>query len=166
MEQHQPFHIDRHKSNFNFTLAVAMGVAVLGLVGGNPLLLIAGLGVAGFSWLTTPARYTLFSDRLVIAYGMPRIRHIHFQDIDKVDPLKLPIGTRLRVGLRSRRPILIQPRDPDEFQSKLEGALESYRGSHSQERPDQDEKQPDRGEEQPPQDEERSDGSDSWKCRG
>ena len=165
MEQHEPFHIDRHKSSFNFTLALAMGVAVVGLMGANPFLLIVGLAVAGFSWFTTPARYTLFDDRLVIAYGKPRIRHILFREIDQVDPLKLPIGTRLRVALRSRRPILIQPRDPDEFQSKLEGALESYRSSHSQEQPEQDEKQPDLGEELPPQDEEHSDGSDGWKSR-
>ena len=165
MEQHEPYHADRHKSSFNLTLALAMGVAVVGLLQGTPLLIIVGLAVAGFSWFTTPAQYTLFSDRLIIKYGKPRIRHILFREIDQVDPLRLPMGTRLRVALRSRSPILIQPRDHDEFQSKFQGALESYHSIHSQEPPEQDGKQPDRGEELPSQNEEDSDGSDTWKSR-
>ena len=72
----------------------------------------------------------IFDDRLAIAYGRPRVRHIFFQQIDQVEVLRLAIGDRLRVRLRHGRPLFIQPNDLDQFHSRLDGALASYRRDH------------------------------------
>ena len=120
-------HSDRHRSSFNLTLILALGVAAVGLFEGG-VLLVVGLTVAAFSWLTTPSQYAIFNDRLMIAYGRPRVRHIPFRQVNEVDLLSLPIGNRLRLRLHTGRALFIQPLDPDQFQAKLESALDSYRG--------------------------------------
>ena len=132
MEEYQPLHTDRHKSSFNLTLMLAMVVAVIGLFSGGQgmFLVVMGLAVAAWSWLTTPSQYFIYNDRLVIAYGRPRVRHVNFEQIDQVDLLALPIGNRLRVRLKTGRPMFIQPREAEEFQSKFQGALESHRRDH------------------------------------
>ena len=128
MQQYEPLHADRHGSAFNVTLIIGLGVAVVGLFSALVLWVILGLALAGFGWLTTPSQYMIFNDRLVIAYGRPRVRHIFFRDVDNVDP-RLAIGKRLMVRLRQGRPLILQPRDVEEFKNKFEGALESYRSS-------------------------------------
>ncbi|MCE2463489.1 MAG: hypothetical protein J4F46_06225 [Dehalococcoidia bacterium] len=113
----------------NFTLILAVVVAVIGALSALPLLVV-GLIVAAFSWLTTPSQYAVFSDRLIIYYGKPRVRHVLFQRIEQIELLSLPIGSRLRVRLEGGRMLFIQPRDPEEFQSKFQVALDSYHGDH------------------------------------
>ena len=130
MAQYEPLHWDRHRSSFNFTLLVSLGVAAVGVVTTEPLLVVVGLAVAAFSWFTTPSQYMIFNDRLVIAYGKPRVRHVLFDQIDQVEILTIAIGSRLRVRLKGGRPLFLQPRDPDEFQTRLQGALESFRHEH------------------------------------
>ena len=123
-------HWDRHSSAMNFTLILAIVVAVIGALSALPLLVV-GLIVAAFSWLTTPSQYAVFSDRLIIYYGKPRVRHVLFQRIEQVELLSLPIGSRLRVRLEGGRMLFIQPRDAEEFQSKFQVALDSFRGDRT-----------------------------------
>ena len=125
MEQHEPLHSDRHKSSLNITLIIAVGVAVVGLYI-DILWFLAGVVMATFSWFTTPSQYVIFSDRLLIAYGRPRVRQVLFQQINQVELLKLAIGDRLRVRLTRGGSLYLQPRDADEFQSRLQSALSSY----------------------------------------
>ena len=125
MEQHEPLHSDRHKSSLNITLIIAVGVAVVGLYI-DILWFLAGVVMAAFSWFTTPSQYVIFSDRLLIAYGRPRVRQVLFQQINQVELLKLAIGDRLRVRLTRGGSLYLQPRDADEFQSRLQSALSSY----------------------------------------
>ena len=128
----QPVHWDRHRSAINFTLILAIVVAVIGVLSALPLLVV-GLAVGAFSWLTTPSQYAVFNDRLIIYYCKPRVRHIPFQQIEQVELLSLAIGSRLRVRLDGGRPLFIQPRDAEEFQSKFQVALDSYRRDHPEE---------------------------------
>ena len=133
MEEYQPLHTDRHKSSFNLTLMLAMVVAVIGLFSGGQgmFLVVIGLAVAAWSWLTTPSQYFIYNDRLVIAYGRPRVRHVNFEQIDQVDllaPSNRGIGCVCVL-----RPVALcssSPERPREFQSKFQGALESHRRDH------------------------------------
>ncbi len=130
MQQQQyeaPLHADKHRSAFNFTLALSVAVAVVGLFTGSPLLVVVGLVVAAFTWLTTPAQYMIFQDRLVISYGRPRIKHIFFQQVEGAELIKFAIGNRVRIHMRSARPLFIQPRDAEEFESRFQNALDSFR---------------------------------------
>ena len=137
MQQYEPLHAARHGSSFNLTLALALGVTVVGLlVMQDPLVVIIGLAFAAFSWFTTPSQYMIFNDRLVIVYGRPRMRHVFFREIGQVDLLKVGFGDRLLIRLRSGRRYLLQPRDAEEFRGKLEQARESYLQQHPDEQPD------------------------------
>ena len=108
------------------------------------LVVIIGLAFAAFSWFTTPSQYMIFNDRLVIAYGRPRMRYVFFREIGQVDLLKVGLGDRLLIRLRSGRRFLLQPRDAEEFQGKLEQARESYLQQHPDEQPQpQSDPQPD-----------------------
>ena len=125
MQQYEPLHADRHRSPFNFTLVLALAVGGVGLFT-NYLLFVIGMAVGAYSWFTTPSQYMIYSDRLVIFYGRPRVRQVFFQEIEQVDPISLPMGVRLVVRLRTGRRLMIQPRDSEEFQNKMRGAMESY----------------------------------------
>ena len=131
-EYGQPLHADRHRGSFNFTLALALAVVVIGVLQGPdgvPFVVI-GLAVAAFSWFTTPSQYTLFDDHITITYGRPRVRHIGFQQIDRSEILKIFVGDRLIIHLANGRRFLIQPRDVEGFQEKFEQALASYQRYH------------------------------------
>ena len=132
MAQYQPLHADRHRASFNFTLILALGLSGVGLLQQDPIWIVIGLGIAVFTWLTTPNQYLIYNDRLLIAYGRPRVRHLLFHQFDSVEPVSLPFGARLLVLLKGGRRFLIQPRDLEEFQDKLQNALDSYRKSHDE----------------------------------
>ena len=121
---------------------MALGVAVMGFfgmgTGGGEFFIVVGLSVAAFSWFTTPSQYAIFNDRLMIAYGRPRVRYIHFRQVNEVGLISLPIGNRLRLRLHTGRALFIQPSDPDQFQAKLDSALNSYRSHDGGEAPVED----------------------------
>ena len=143
MQQYEPLHADRHRTSFNLSLILSLGVVLIGIVlVQDPFVVIIGLGFAAFSWLTTPSQYMIFDDRLVIVYGRPRVRQLLFQQIDQVEVLRLPIGYRLLVSLRNGRRLIIQPRDAEGFQSMFQGALESFHSGHEPQRPDDESQQP------------------------
>ena len=133
MQQHEPLHADRHKTSFNITLVLAVGLAAVGLFNFDPLWLTIGVAMGAYTWFTTPSQYVIFADRLLIAYGRPRLRHVVFQQITEVEMLKLAIGDRLRIRLARGGSIYLQPRDPGEFEGHLQRALESYRPGHATE---------------------------------
>ena len=158
MEQYEPLHADRHRSSFNLSLILSVAVAAIGLVTSEPFVVVIGLGFAAFSWLTTPSQYMIFDDRLVIAYGKPRVRQVPFHQIDQVEVLRHPIGHRLLVRLRNGRRLIIQPRDAEGFQSRFQGALESFHSGHAPQQPEDESQQPpDPADDQPDQ--------DTWKPR-
>ena len=122
----------------NLTLVFALIVAAFGLygmfsAGDNGLVLALGLAVAAYSWLTTPKHYMIFPGYMVIMFGTPRRKVVHFQQISHVEFLSLPsIGDRLRVRMVNGRSLMLQPRDSETFHDRLEEALSSFHaaGAH------------------------------------
>ncbi len=121
----------------NLTLIFALIVAAFGLasvlgVTGQPdngmvLVLVLGLAVAAYSWLTTAKHYMIFPGYMVIMFGTPRKRVIPFHQISHVEFLSLPsIGDRLRLRMANGRSLMLQPRDSETFHDRLEEALSSF----------------------------------------
>ena len=129
-QQNQPLHSDKHRLPVNITLIFALAVAAFGLVRRDPITLIVGLGVAIFTWFTSPREYQIYQDALVILYGRPRVKVIYFNQIAQLDMLRLVIGERLRVMLRNGRREMVQARDPQTFHDRLQGALDDFRRAH------------------------------------
>ena len=128
--QGQPVHSDKHRVPVNITLIFALLVAGFGLYTRNPLTIIVGLGVAIFTWFTSPREYQIYQDALVIVYGRPRVKVIYFNQITQLDVLQLVIGERLRVMLRNGRREVLQTRDPQTFHARFQGALDDFRRAH------------------------------------
>ena len=110
---------------------LALIIAVFGVVTGfQPVPIIAGLGIAAYSWLTTPRQYYIYRDALVIVYGRPRVKIISFSQVSHIELLSLPMGNRLRVQVVGGRPILLAAQDSETFREHLDTALEDFRRAH------------------------------------
>ena len=134
MEQQQenPIHWDQNASKWNLTLIFSLVVVVLGFAMGFQLLLIVlGVVMAGYSWLTTPRQYLIYRDSVVVIYGMPRTRVISFAEISHVELLAMPLGERLRVRMVSGSRVMLMMRDPGAFRAHLEDALAQYHREQS-----------------------------------
>lgn len=106
------------------------------------LLIVVGLGVGGYSWLTSPRQYRVYSDALIIMYGMPRRRTIHFSDIREVVSDRGFMGDPLRVYTMNRRRVPLQVREPEEMHRYLDGALAEFRRAYPQYAPPPEETDP------------------------
>lgn len=130
-------HSDKTRRPVNFLFMLAAVAAVFGLMGlqneKGPSLLILGLGVGAYSWLTNPRSYFIYPEQLVIVFGTPRKRIIPFAQISHVEFLSLPtIGDRVRVRLENGRGIMLQAKDSETFHDRLEEALNNFHGPRSQ----------------------------------
>ena len=94
--------------------------------GGAWLLIIVGLGVGAYSWLTSPRQYRVYSDALIIMFGMPRRRTIHFSDIGEVVLDRGFMGDPLRVYTTNRRRVPVQVREPEEMHRYLDSAVKDF----------------------------------------
>ena len=94
--------------------------------GGAWLLIIVGLGVGAYSWLTSPRQYRVYSDALIIMFGMPRRRTIHFSDIREVVLDRGFMGDPLRVYTTNRRRVPVQVREPEEMHRYLDSAVKDF----------------------------------------
>ena len=130
-QQENPIHWDQSSSRFNLTLIFSLVVAILGIVMTQPVLIILGVGMAGYSWLTTARQFLLYRDTVVIVYGMPRTRVISFAEISHVELLAMPLGERLRIRMMSGSRLMLMMRDPGAFRGHLEDALARYHGEQS-----------------------------------
>ena len=132
-QQYQPLYSAKEKSPINFMLILGLGAAVADILisGGISGLFVVGLGVATYSWFTSPTNYTLYNDRLLISYGRPRVRHVMFENIEGVDNLVVPLsGPRLRVReFRGDAGVWLTPRDPDTFMEQFRIAMEAFQGT-------------------------------------
>ena len=132
--QSQPLYWDKHRVPVNLTLILSLGIAVWGLYnfinGEPPLIFILGIGVAVYTWVTSPRIYMIYADSLYIVYGKPRVKVIHFSNIDVVEMGSLATPDRLRIRpIKGRRQILLA-RDPEAFFDQLEAALNAFRAAH------------------------------------
>ncbi len=130
-QQENPIHWDQHGSRFNLTLIFALAVAVLGIFTAGPIIIILGLVMAAYSWLTTPRQYLLYRDSIVIVYGIPRTRYISLAEISHVELLALPMGERLRIRMMTGSRLMLMMRDPEAFRGHLEDALARYHSEQS-----------------------------------
>ena len=96
------------------------------------LLIVVGLGVGAYSWLTSPRQYRVYGDALMIMFGTPRRRTIHFRDIREVVNDRGPMGDPLRVYTNNNRRIPIQVREPEEMHRYLDQALADFRRDNPQ----------------------------------
>ena len=151
--QEEPLHWDNPRSKLNLTIIFGLIVAVIGILG-QPVLFVMGVGVAIYSWLTSPKQYLIYRDALVIVYGRPRVKAYPFQEISHLESLSLPIGERLRVRFVNGRRIMLATKDTDTFRAKLDEALEAFHGEQQGKDYDQDTRQETLTEAQPetPQD--------------
>ena len=111
------------------------------------LLIVVGLGVGAYSWLTSPRQYRVYSDALIIMFGTPRRRTIHFSDVREVVSDRGFMGDPLRVYTMNRRRIPLQVREPEEMHRYLDGALADFRRAYPQYAPPPEE--PESGEAAP-----------------
>ena len=131
-QQHEnPIYWDQHATKWNLTLIFSLVVVVLGFVMANILLIVLGVAMAAYSWLTTPRQFLLYRDSMVVVYGIPRTRHISFAEISHVELLALPFGERLRIRMMSGSRMMLMMRDPGAFRAHLEDALAQYHGEQS-----------------------------------
>ena len=106
------------------TLPFMMVVVLIGILYMELLIILVGLALAVFVWLTTPRRYEIFRDRLVIGYGMPRRSAFPLADVMTTDVVSMPLGgTRLVIRRHKGRPLILSPDDPEEFKQQLDWAL-------------------------------------------
>ena len=123
---------DKTRRPVNFLFILAAVAAVLGLMGlrnGDLNLLILGLGVGAYSWLTNARTYLIYPQHLVIAFGTPRKRIVPFTNISHVEFLSLPtLGDRVRVRLENGRGIMLQAKDSETFHDRLDEALNNFHG--------------------------------------
>lgn len=101
--------------------------------------MIVGLGVGAYSWLTSPRQYRVYSDALIIMFGTPRRRTIHFSDIREVVLDRGFMGDPLRVYTVNRRRIPLQVREPEEMHRYLDGAVKDFWRANPQYAPQPDE---------------------------
>ena len=135
----QPLHWDQHRRTVSLVLILAVALAIYGLVFvGDLIMVVLALGVAAFSWLTSPRQYLIYPDALVIAYGRPRVKVIPFARVSHIELLSLPIGDRLRVRLVHGRAELVAARDSQTFGEQLDAALEEFHRSHPEEETGED----------------------------
>ena len=133
-QQNQPIYWDKHRVPINLTVIFAMFVAAFGLYnmlqGTGGLLLVAGLAVGAYSWLTNARQYWIYPDALVVVYGKPRVRVITFANLSQLEMRGQTAPDRLRALLHRGRPVVLLVRDPDVFNEQLQKALDDYGNQH------------------------------------
>ena len=132
--QNQPLYWDKHRIPVNLTLILSLGIAVWGLyqffTTGEFVIFFLGIGVAVYTWITSPRIYMIYADSLYIVYGKPRVKVIHFSNIDVVEMGSLATPDRLRIRpIQGRRQTLLA-RNPEAFFDQLEAALNAFRAAH------------------------------------
>lgn len=129
----EPLYWDTNRRPMALLFILAGVAAVLGLIGKEPNLLILGLGVGAYSWLTNPKQFLIFSEYLEVAYGAPRRKVIPFTQISHVEFLSLPtIGDRVRIRMMNGRGMMLQTKNSETFHDHLEEALNNFHGPRPQ----------------------------------
>ena len=138
MRNLRPSYSDRHRRSFAefITVALVVSVIVLGLVRGVNWSIFLGVLVALFVWFTTPFKYYVFDDRLVVTYGLPRRLVVSFGEMSEFGLAKMPMGYRLVIRRRRGRTLLLNPVDPQAFHDRLAEAVSGYRARNPQQAED------------------------------
>ena len=131
MEIEQPIYSTNHSRSIfqRINMAISVVVIVLGAfsIQQNPFLIFLGLGIGGLYWFTTPNRYLVYANRLVIHYGKPRILEIPFEKIRDVSPVKMPFSG-VFIRRVSRSGVFCRPKITEEFLEILWDAIKKNGG--------------------------------------
>ena len=117
----------------NLTIIFGLVVAGLGVYMREWPTIAMAVGVIAITWFTSPRKYSVYKNALVVGYGQPRVKVVYFNQVDEVELLSLPLGDRIRVRLlkkdktRGGRTEILQMRDPAKFRDRLQAALEDFR---------------------------------------
>ena len=140
--QNQPIYWDKHRIPVNIRIIFSLVVVVFGIVQltqvmgpgsiSPQVLIIMGLLVGAYSWLTTPKIYAIYPEALIVAYGRPRRKVIYFNNISEIDMRQRHSPDRLRVIQTNGKRVAIVAKDPESFHDQLESALASFRGVQPQ----------------------------------
>ena len=128
MESPREIHSDRPRRTLVSLLnpAIAGVMLIIGVLAGDPITFLLGIGMSLFVWFTWHARYEIFHDRLVIYYGRPRQKIVPLSEIEEV---QLVLGDRaLYVRNRGSRGMLLRPSDPQLFVDRLDDARRRVAG--------------------------------------
>ena len=125
--QSQPIYWDKHRIPVNITIIFSLVVVVFGIVqltqgmAGNispEILIIMGLLVGAYSWLTTPKIYAIYPNALIVAYGRPRRKVVYFDNISELDMRQRHSPDRLRVIQTNGKRVAIVAKDPKFIRSE------------------------------------------------
>ena len=132
--QNQAIHWDKHRIPVNITLIFSLVVAVYGVTlfiqAQEWLLMVAGIGVGIYSWITNPRQYVIYPDALSVVYGKPRVKIIPFHTISRLEMRELQTPDRLRVWMTNGKRVVLMTKDVDTFHERLEIALNEYERMH------------------------------------
>ena len=134
-QQNQAIYWDKHRIPINLTVILAMFVVIYGLYlilqgTPNPGVLVVGLAVGAYSWLTNPRQFWIYPDALVLVYGKPRNRVISFTNLSHLEMRGQTAPDRLRAILHRGRHVVLMVRDPDAFNEQLQKALDEFQRLH------------------------------------
>lgn len=121
----QPLHVEKRRRSIWDTLLlfVAGFMVIQGLVGGEVLPVLSGLGVGLFLFFTRHSRYELFEDVLVVRFMAPRTIVIRLADVQDVRLVKMPLGgPALLISRAGRGGLAIMPVDPEGLLARLKAA--------------------------------------------
>ena len=94
-----------------------------GVTGGGALPILFGLGLGLFYLYKKPTRYDLFQDALVIRYRI-RTMVVPLSDVQGAQLRGMPMsGQALLIQRRTGGLLVITPKDPEGFLSRLEAGL-------------------------------------------
>ena len=120
-----PLYSDAPRFSFwAMAMPVAAGVLLYqGLTGGGALPILFGLGLGLFYLYKRPTRYDLFQDALVIRYRI-RTMVVPLADVQGAQLGGMPLsGQAVLIQRRTGRLLVITPKDPEGFLSRLEAGL-------------------------------------------
>ena len=153
-----PIYSDTPRFSFWVLTPLMLACVLLyrGLSGEGALSILFGLSLGFYYFYTRHTRYDLFQDALVIRYRILRTMVVPLSDVQGARLGKMPLaGQALLIQRRSGGPLVITPKDPEGFLSRLEAGL------RTREEPSQPQPRADGPKSTPSQPQPRADGPKS-----
>lgn len=101
--------------------AIALALVVLGVLRGDLVSAVMGVGLLAYVWFTKHVKYEIWLDQLVIYYGNPRRRSVPLAGIDDVRVVRASMGGQgLIITRKGSGALVLKPRDPAAFTAALE----------------------------------------------
>ena len=130
----------RHRTNVITTSIGVLGILLVVLAvfvtakGANTIsdgAMLSGLGVILFLsyWFLAPRSYEVLNDQLIINYGKPRKKIVHFEDVTKLDVHRHSLGAEIKISRRTGSTIYLHPWSTRQLHEILQKNISVFRGS-------------------------------------